>query len=129
MNCDYKNLHNKRVFVDANAIIYHLQGMCPTAREIFRLGESGKVNLVSTTRVIDEVIHKMLLIRAREKFGIHSKTIKKLRKDKDKVRQLSEDMRRTKRFCGYNKSGAKGNHCQRFVWHTGYNARIRCVWQ
>jgi len=102
MNCDCENLHDKWVFVDANAIVCHLQGMCPTAREIFRLGELGKVKLVSTTRVIDEVIHKTLLIRAREKFGIHSKTIKKLRKDKDKVRQLSED-EKNEEICGYNK--------------------------
>ena len=98
MSDECENLHNERVFVDANAIIYHLHGMCPTAREIFRLGELGEVKLVSTTRVIDEVIHKTLLLRAREKFGIHSKTIKKLRKDKNKVRRLSEDMRRIKRF-------------------------------
>jgi hypothetical protein len=37
MTYDYETLYNKRIFADANAIVYHLQGMCQTAREIFRL--------------------------------------------------------------------------------------------
>jgi len=63
------------------------------AKDIFKLAEQKKVRLITTTRVIDEVIHKILLIRAREKFGITAKTIPKLRKDKTKVKALSEDIR------------------------------------
>lgn len=67
--------------------------MSEISREIFRLGEFRRLKLVSTTRVVDEVIHKILLIRAKEKFGIMTKTVKKLRKDKEKVKQLSEDIK------------------------------------
>lgn len=98
MGNNFTYLYNKNIFVDANAIIYHLQGTSQTAKEIFKLGESGKLKLISTTRVVDEVIHKILLIRAKEKFNLDTKTIKKLRKDKNKVKQLASDIRIVKRF-------------------------------
>jgi len=93
MTYDITQFYNKTIFVDANAIIYHLQGLSPVAKDIFKLAEQKKVSLITTTRVIDEVIHKILLIRAREKFGITAKTIPKLRKDKAKVKALSDDIR------------------------------------
>jgi predicted nucleic acid-binding protein len=95
---DFKYLYGKTVFVDSNAIIYHLQGLSEITKEIFKLGEIEKLKLVSTTRVVDEVIHKILLIRAKDKFNIESKTIKKLRKDKEKVKELSEDIKIIKQF-------------------------------
>lgn len=96
MNNNFTYLYNKKIFVDANAVIYHLQGLSQTAKEIFKLGEYGKLKLLSTTRVVDEVMHKMLLIRAKEKFGIETKTIKKLRRDK--VKQLASGIKIVKRF-------------------------------
>jgi len=93
MTYDMAALDMKTIFVDANAIIYHLQGLSPAAKDIFDLAERKKIKLITTTRIIDEVIHKILLIKARNKFGITRKTVQKLRKDKEKVKSLSGDIR------------------------------------
>ena len=77
MNYNLKFLHGKAVFVDANAFIYHLYGMSEMTKEVFKLNELGQIKLITTTRVIDEVFHKILLIRAKEKFNIEKKAIKK----------------------------------------------------
>jgi predicted nucleic acid-binding protein len=89
MTYDPADLEGQTIFVDANAILYHLQGLSPTAKEVFLLAEQKKLELITTTRIIDEVIHKLLLIKAREKYGFTRKTIEKLRKDKAKVKLLA----------------------------------------
>ena len=92
MTCDMTDFRQQTIFVDANAIIYHLQGLSPTAKEIFVLAEQKALNLLTTTRIIDEVIHKLLLIKAMDRFGMTRKTIEKLRKDKNKVKLLADDL-------------------------------------
>ncbi|MCP4349078.1 MAG: hypothetical protein GY795_26660 [Desulfobacterales bacterium] len=47
MISDLEDLYDKTVFADANAIIYHLQGMSAVSGEIFRLGRLKKLKLVS----------------------------------------------------------------------------------
>ncbi len=91
MNADFAKYRNKKIFVDANAFIYHLIGVCRVSREIFRLGEEEKLGLITTTRIIEEVIHKIVLIKAREKFGIVSKTMPKLRRDTEKVKIMAAE--------------------------------------
>lgn len=93
MTFDASVLLGQTIFVDANAIIYHLQGLSPTAKEVFLLAEQKRLELIATTRVIDEAIHKLLLIKARDKYGLTRKTIEKLRKDKSKVSALADDIR------------------------------------
>ncbi|MGE0084634.1 MAG: hypothetical protein AB7S75_09450 [Desulfococcaceae bacterium] len=92
MTFDETSLHDQTIFVDANAIIYHLQGLSPVAGNVFELAEQKLVKLISTTGIIDEVIHKLLLIEARDQFGFTGKTIEKLRRDKTKIKFLAEDM-------------------------------------
>ena len=91
MNADFAKYRNKKIFVDANAFIYHLIGVCRVSKEIFRLGEEEKLGLITTTRIIDEVIHKIVLIKAREKFGIVSKTMPKIRRDTEKVKIMAAE--------------------------------------
>ncbi len=46
MMYDVNRLYNKTIFVDANAIIYYLQGLPPVAKDIFGLAEQKKVSLI-----------------------------------------------------------------------------------
>jgi len=48
MTYDITQLYNKTIFIDAHAIIYHLQGLSPLAKDIFKLAEQKKVGLIST---------------------------------------------------------------------------------
>jgi len=48
MTFDETSLHDQTIFVDANAIIYHLQGLSPVAGNVFELAEQKLVKLIST---------------------------------------------------------------------------------
>jgi predicted nucleic acid-binding protein len=95
---DLDELRGRTILVDANAILYHLQGLCPIGKEVFRQGKEGRFKLVTTTRIVDEVIHKTLLIRARNMFGWKTKTIKRLRKEPEKLRDLVSDIQNVIEF-------------------------------
>jgi hypothetical protein len=41
--------------VDANAIIYHLQGLSPASKDVFLIAEQKKLELITTTRIIDDL--------------------------------------------------------------------------
>ncbi len=89
----------RSIFVDTNAFIYFLTGTCnDLALEIFRMGFRGKLKLITSTRVVDELLFKMVLLRAKERFGLEKKTLMKLRKDKERVKELSNDCQTVQTF-------------------------------
>lgn len=96
---DVGKLAGRTIFVDANAILYHLQGLCPTSKAVFRMGEGGGLKLITTTRVLDEAIHKTVLIRARDRFGYTTKTIQKLRRNRARLKELAQDANALFDFC------------------------------
>jgi predicted nucleic acid-binding protein len=94
MNYDLNALKGRTVFVDANAFLYYFQGISPLAREVFRYGAEKRLKLSTTTRIMDEVIHKNLLIQARNVFGWKSKTIHRLRQEPEKMKRLVPEVER-----------------------------------
>ncbi len=99
MNLDAKRLYRKKIFVDSNAFIYFFTGECSNiTKEIFKLAETDWLNLITTTRVLDEVFFKVMIISAKIRFGIDNKVIQKLRKDKEKTKLLAEDIKKVIEF-------------------------------
>ncbi len=99
MDFDVRRLYRKKIFVDANAFIYFFTGECnDNTKEIFKLAETGWLNLVTTTRILDEVLFKVMVISAKVKFGIENKATQRLRKDKKKVKLLAEDVKKVLQF-------------------------------
>lgn len=103
-----EEIYRKKILVDANAFIYFFTGQCnETTRKIFKLSENGWLSLVTTTRVLDEVLFKVMIISAKIKFGIESKVVQKLKKDKEKIKFLVEDVRKAMEFIKYLKVDIK----------------------
>ena len=95
-------LYGKSVFVDSNAFIYYMEGLCSeVASEIIRAGskEVAKIKLITTTRICDEVLFKMTLIRARNRDKtLEGNTFKKLKKKPEIVKELVEDLEKVVAF-------------------------------
>lgn len=91
-----EELYNRAVFVDANAFIYYLEGICNEfAANIIKAGSRNvaKIKLVTTVRVCDEVLFKMAIIRAKAiDPSFSSDTVKKLRRKPDIVKSLVKDL-------------------------------------
>ena len=96
---DLKRLYHKKIFVDSNAFIYFFTGQCnDLAKEIFRLAEKKWLTLITTVRVLDEVCFKVMIISAKARFGIEAKVLEKLKRDRDKIKSVAEDVQRIIEF-------------------------------
>ena len=85
-------LARRGIFVDTNAFIYYLTGICnELTRELFKMSFMGKVKLVTSSRIVDELLFKMTVLMAKERVGFDKKTVAKPRRDKLKVAELSRD--------------------------------------
>ena len=83
-------LHNRKVFVDSNAFIYFFTGQANDLTcEIFNTAALGEVKVITSTRVIDEVLFKLICLEANRKFGFTSNIPRKLRESKERVKSLS----------------------------------------
>ena len=101
MGLNPRKFYNKTVFLDANAIIYYLEGISnEVAGQIIELGskEMARIKLLTTTRVIDEILFKITLIRAKALYGFKAKVLEKLKKDKAKVETLAKDIKKVFEF-------------------------------
>ncbi len=94
-----KNLYNRKVFIDTNAFIYFLTGTCnDSTKEIFKEGSLKKIKLITNTRVIDELLFKIMIIEAKTKFKIEKKVIQKLKENKNLVKELSSGCKKVVSF-------------------------------
>lgn len=94
-----ERLYRKKIFVDSNAFIYFFTGQCnKITKEIFRLAEKRWLNLITTVRVLDEVCFKTMIISAKLKFGIKRNILEKLKKDNDKIKSVSNDVKKVLEF-------------------------------
>ena len=85
-----KNLYGKKIMVDTNAFIYYLTDQCNSLTvEIFEAGVLKKLHLLTTIRIIDELLFKMLLIKAVAIYGWKSKILEKLKKESEKIKILA----------------------------------------
>ena len=95
-------LYGKSVFVDSNAFIYYMESLCSEmTSEIIRAGskEVARIKLITTTRVCDEVLFKITLIRARSRDKtLRGNTFKKLKKRPDVVKELVQDLEKVIAF-------------------------------
>jgi len=83
-------LRNRKIFVDSNAFIYFLTGQANDLTcEIFNMAALGQTKVITSTRVVDEVLFKLICLEASRKFGFTSNIPKKLRESKEKVKSLS----------------------------------------
>ncbi len=106
MNLDTKRLYRKKIFIDSNAFIYFFTGECSnTTKEIFKPAETGWLNLITTTRVLDEVFFKVMVISAKIRFAIDNKAIQKLRKDKEKIKTACRGYKKGYRVCRNPETG------------------------
>lgn len=96
---EIKSLHGKKIMVDTNAFIYYLTGQCNKLTvEIFEAGVLKKLKLITTTRIIDELLFKMFLIKAGEIYGFEGKILEKLKKDIKKIKNLANVCRNVLKF-------------------------------
>ena len=87
------------IFVDANAFIYFLTGRCNELTvEIFKMSHIEKLKLITTTRIVDELLFKMMVIEAKSRYGFEKNIPAKLKKDKKKVKELSESCNKVLEF-------------------------------
>jgi len=85
-----KDLYGKKLMIDTNAFVYYLTDQCNNLTvEIFEAGVLGKLKLITTTRIVDELLFKMLLIKAAEIYGWKSKILEKLKKEPEKIKTLA----------------------------------------
>lgn len=90
---------NKTIMVDTNAFLYFLLGECNKVTvEIFKLSYLKKLKLVTTSRVVDELLFKAMIIKAKEKYGIEKNVVEKLKRNKKLVKELSGDIKEVLNF-------------------------------
>ena len=83
----------KRVFVDANIFLYEIfdhPKFGESAYRILKDVENGVIKGVTSTLVLDEVLHKMILMETSDKFNISIKdTVSFLKKNPKEIPLLS----------------------------------------
>lgn len=88
----FSTLVNRSIFVDANVILYHLGGISDDATSLLEMGERKRIRLITSLRVMDEVFFKYALASAAKRYGWKSKILERLRGDKEKAREIADDM-------------------------------------
>jgi uncharacterized protein len=79
----------ERVFVDATVFIYHFTGVSPSCRAFLERCEAGQLRGVTSTLVIGEVTHRLMMIEAVAKSLVTQGSVaKKLRRRPAVVRRL-----------------------------------------
>jgi predicted nucleic acid-binding protein len=59
-----------RIFIDSNIFIYHFLGQSESCRSLLEMAEDLEIRGYASTVVLAEVLHKLMLTEATEKFGI-----------------------------------------------------------
>jgi predicted nucleic acid-binding protein len=79
----------ERVFVDATVFVYHFTGVSESCREFLHRCESGEIHGRSSTFVVAEVVHRLMMIEAVAKELVSPGNLaKKLRAKPDVVKKL-----------------------------------------
>jgi predicted nucleic acid-binding protein len=81
---------DSRVFIDSSIFIYHATSASPQCRALLRRVESGEVGGVTSTHVLAEVAHRLMMIEAVTTGIVTGKdVVKKLRSRPELVSRLS----------------------------------------
>ncbi|MBI3755431.1 MAG: type II toxin-antitoxin system VapC family toxin [Deltaproteobacteria bacterium] len=88
---------NSKVFIDSNIFIYHFSNFerfADSCLSFFRKVEEGKIFAYTSTIVLAEVLHRLMVIEASKKFNAQPKHIVKLLKNNpDKASSLTEHLK------------------------------------
>lgn len=86
--------NDTRVFVDSNIFIYHFSNFekfAASCLAFFQRIEDGKISGYTSTIVLAEVLHRLMVIEASKKFDIQPKNVVKyLKENPDKVSSLTD---------------------------------------
>lgn len=89
-------LEGSRVFIDANIFVYHVTEISAQASEFLARCERGEIWGVTSTNVLLEALHRLMIIEARAKGLITSGNMaKKLKENPHLVKQLKEYQEQT----------------------------------
>lgn len=86
--------NDTRVFVDSNIFIYHFSNFeifADSCLSFLQKVEDGKISGYTSTIVLAEVLHRLMVIEASKKFDIQPKNVVKyLKANPDKVSSLAD---------------------------------------
>ena len=99
MKFNIKPFYGRKILVDSNAFIYFLTGQSPLVQEFFRASVEGKLKLLITVRILDEVLFKMCLLLAKRRYDFTKNTLKKLKNNPYLIAELSKDCREIIEMC------------------------------
>lgn len=85
-----QRLFGRTVFVDTSPLILHFTGRSEACAEFFSLSEQEWLKGVTSVRVLDEFLFKVMVLEAAERYGYTGRVHEKLRKDPKKVKELSD---------------------------------------
>jgi predicted nucleic acid-binding protein len=94
-----------RIFIDANIFIYHFTQTPLTAActAFLQRVEAGDLYGITSTVILAEVAHRLMILEAIRTLGLSSRTaVKKLKENPDLVRQLSHYKVATERIPSFN---------------------------
>ncbi len=87
----------RRIFIDSNIFVYHFSGISVECREFLKRCASGQIEGITSTVIILETCHRLMLIEAANRFGKRKNMVSYLRSHPDLVQALSkyrEDLRK-----------------------------------
>lgn len=86
--------NDTRVFIDSNIFIYHFSNFEPFAAsclKLFQRIEDGDISGYTSTVVLAEVLHRLMVIEAAKKFYIQPKNVVKyLKENPNKISSLTD---------------------------------------
>lgn len=86
--------NDTRVFIDSNIFIYHFSNFEPFATsclKLFQRIEDGDISGYTSTVVLAEVLHRLMVIEAAKKFDIQPKNVVKyLKENPNKISSLTD---------------------------------------
>ena len=91
MSFNVKQFYGRKILVDSNAFIYFLTGQSFLVKEFFHASLLGNLKLLITVRILDEVLFKMCIIIAKERYELDKDVLRKLKRNKHLVAELAED--------------------------------------
>jgi len=82
---------NSTVYLDANIFLYHYEDISPDCSSLLERVERGKIRAVTSTRVLDEVLHRRLIAEAVSLYGWSIKqVVNRLKRNPEKLKKISK---------------------------------------
>ena len=89
----------EKVFIDANIFIYHFTGVSDQCSDFLNRCEQKELSGITSTNVLLEVLHRLMMIEVvNKKLIMPPNIVKKLQKKPELVKQLSDYYFNTKKI-------------------------------